>query len=590
MDAAEFRKRGKEMVDYLATYMETLGTRRVTPEVEPGYLRNLLPAFPPKKGEDFDKIMKDVDRAIMPGITHWQHPNFHAYFPAGNSFPSILGDMLSDVIGCIGFSWAASPACTELEMLVCDWVGRMIGLPRSFLHESGEGGGAIQGCASECVLVTLLAARHEAIKRLKVRLPFVEDGILLSKLVAYSSKLAHSCVEKAGMIGFVKMRQLEVDDDFSLRGHVLENAIEEDRRLGLIPFYVCATIGTTACCSFDSVDELGEVCARENLWLHVDAAYAGNALICPEFQYLIKGIENCKSLNFNTNKWMQVNFDCSLMWVRNVDALTSALTVDPLYLQHKHGNNAIDLRHWGIPLSRRFRSLKLWFVLRMYGVEGLQRKIREQVQLAKMFEEKVLEDERFEVHGNVTMGLVCFRLQGPNTQSIRLLKVINESGKLHMVPALLNELYVIRFAICSHDANERDVNFAWDVISASATELLAGRRDSSKEGEAGRSSFESISESDDEVFNTDFDDEFIFDHQRCHVRRAHMKRNLFFKMVSDPKSYNPRVLRSLSGRLRSHSLESPAGNPGTPGSHSPSTSYQVAPENGYLNHNGTTLP
>ncbi|XP_076451303.1 aromatic-L-amino-acid decarboxylase-like [Babylonia areolata] len=558
MDAAEFRKRGKEMVDYLATYMETLNTRRVTPEVEPGYLRSLLPDDPPKTAEDFDNIMKDVERAIMPGITHWQHPHFHAYFPAGNSFPSILGDMLSDVIGCIGFSWAASPACTELELLVCDWVGKLVGLPRCFLHESGEGGGVIQGSASECVLVALLAARHAAIKRLKVRLPFAEDGALLSKLVAYSSKVAHSCVEKAGMIGFVKMRQLEVDDEFSLRGHILESAIEEDRRLGLIPFFVCATLGTTACCSFDNVAEVGEVCARENLWLHVDAAYAGNALICPEFHYLIEGIENCSSFNFNTNKWLQVNHDCSLMWVRKKDDLTSALTVDPLYLQHKHGNHDIDLRHWGIPLSRRFRALKLWFVLRMYGVEKLQTTIREQIELAKLFEKKVVSDDRFEVHGNVTMGLVCFRLQGPNTQSIRLLKLINESGKLHMVPALLNELYVIRFAICAQNATEDDVNYAWDAISALATELLAGQRDSSKEGgggEAGTSS-ESVADLDDEVFNTDFDDEFIFDNQRCHVRRSHQQRSLFFKMVSDPKSYHPRVLRLPGGRQRSYSLDS----------------------------------
>ncbi|XP_067659502.1 aromatic-L-amino-acid decarboxylase-like [Haliotis asinina] len=554
MDSSEFRDRGKEMVDYIADYMDTLSLRRVTPEVEPGYLRDLLPSRAPRKGENFTAIMKDIERAIMPGITHWQHPNFHAYFPAGNSYPSILGDMLSAAIGCIGFSWAASPACTELEIITLDWVGKMIGLPSIFLHESGIGGGVIQGSASECILVALLAARHTAMRQLKNRFPFIEDGLLLSKLVAYSSKLAHSCVEKAGMIGFVKMRQLDVDEKYSLRGQVLDNAIEEDRRLGLIPFFVCGTLGTTACCSFDNIQEIGEVCAKENVWLHVDAAYAGNAMICPEFQHLLKGIENANSLNFNTNKWLQVNFDCSLMWVKDNEALTTALTVDPLYLQHKHGDKAIDFRHWGIPLSRRFRAIKLWFVIRTYGLEGLQHRIREHVRLAKLFKKLVETDDRFEIMGEVTMGLVCFRLQGPNAVTQKLLKVVNDSGKLHMVPALINEHYVIRFAICAEKADDKDIYFAWDVIRSFASEILVYQRDSNRDTE--KESSESISEDDDEVF-PEFDSELIFDNQRCNMQRARLRRSLFLKMVSDPKSYNPRVLKALhidNRRNRSQSL------------------------------------
>ncbi|XP_041377556.1 aromatic-L-amino-acid decarboxylase-like isoform X2 [Gigantopelta aegis] len=556
MESSEFRKRGKVLVDYIADYMDNLALRKVTPDVEPGYLRELLPKCAPNRGEDFQDIMKDVERAIMPGITHWQHPNFHAYFPAGNSFPSILGDMLSDAIGCIGFSWAASPACTELETITLDWVGKMIGLPKTFLNESGGGGGVIQGSASECVLVALLAARHAAIIKLKSRLPFIEDGMLLSRLVAYSSKLAHSCVEKAGMIGFVKMRQLDVDEKFSLRGHVLERAIEEDRRLGLIPFYVCATLGTTACCSFDNLAEIGEVCAKEDVWLHVDAAYAGNALICPEFRHLLNGVENANSLNFNTNKWLQVNFDCSLMWVREQDALSSALTVDPLYLQHKHGDQAIDFRHWGIPLSRRFRSLKLWFVLRTYGVEGLQYRIREHVRLAKLFESLVEKDERFEILGEVTMGLVCFRLQGPNSLTQKLLRMINESRKLHMVPALINEHFVIRFAICAERACDKDITYAWDVIVEMTSELLLNRRDSNRQLEKAVVEESPSDEEDDEVF-PEFDHEMIFDNQRCNLQRARLRRNLFLKMVSDPKSYHHHVFKSLdidNMRIRSQSL------------------------------------
>ncbi|XP_048760372.1 aromatic-L-amino-acid decarboxylase-like [Ostrea edulis] len=545
MDSVEFRRRGKEMVDYIANYMDTLAGRRVTPEVDPGYLRNKLPGKPPRKGDKFEDIMNDVEKAIMPGITHWQHPHFHAYFPAGNSFPSILGDMLSNAIGCVGFSWAASPACTELETLVLDWIGKSIGLPKQFLHEEGTGGGVIQGSASECVLVMLLAARHKAIRQLKAELPYIEDGILLSKLVAYSSKLAHSCVEKAGMLGFVKMRQLDVDEHYSLRGHVLERAIEEDRRLGLIPFFVCGTLGTTACCSFDNVSELGEVCAREHVWLHIDAAYAGNALICPEFRFLTKGIQNVTSINFNPNKWLLVNFDCSLLWIIDRTLLTSSMTVDPLYLQHKHDDKTVDLRHWGIPLSRRFRALKLWFVLRTYGIEGLQAQIHLHVKLAKLFETYVKNDARFELLGDVKMGLVCFRLKGPNSLTAKLLHMINESGKLHMVPALLNEVYVIRFAICAQNAKEDDIEFAWKVVSTEASSLLMER-----EYIENGINFEKVEVAEqkntdiDDVF-PDFDDEFIFDQQKSNLHRARLRRSLFMRMVSDPKCYNPKVLKAL---------------------------------------------
>ncbi|KAK3104464.1 hypothetical protein FSP39_002552 [Pinctada imbricata] len=554
MDASEFRKRGKEMVDYIADYMEGISSRRVTPEVYPGYLRNMLPRNPPTSGESFSDIMDDIEKNIMPGVTHWQHPHFHAYFPAGNSFPSILGDMLSDAIGCVGFSWAASPACTELETIVLDWFGKMIGLPRPFLHESGEGGGVIQGSASECVLVMLLAARHKALKQLKGKFPLMEDGVLLSKLVAYSSKLAHSCVEKAGMLGFVKMRQLDVDDNYSLRGHVLERAIEEDRRLGLIPIFVCATLGTTACCSFDNIAEIGEVCARENVWLHVDAAYAGNALICPEFSYIIDGIENVTSFNCNPNKWLLVNFDCSLLWIRRKEMLTSSMTVDPLYLQHKHDGITLRLymfiddifQHWGIPLSRRFRSLKLWFVIRTYGIDGLQKYIRQHVRLAKLFETYVKNDARFEVMGKVTMGLVCFRLKGPNSLTAKLNHMINESGKLHMVPALINENYVIRFAVCAQNACEEDIEFAWRIISQEASTLLTARLsiESIIEAEKDEQIDNNQTEADDDVFPV-FQENFIFDQQRSNLQRARIRRSLFMRMVSDPKCYNPKVLKAL---------------------------------------------
>ncbi|KAK6021176.1 pyridoxal-dependent decarboxylase domain protein, partial [Ostertagia ostertagi] len=374
MSRQDFRRYGKETVDYIADYMKTIQKRRVVPAIEPGYLKNLIPSEAPSRGEPWEKVMDDFEKLIMPGVTHWQHPRFHAYFPAGNSYPSILANMIGDALGCVGFSWASCPAMTELEMIMLHWFGKMIGLPKEFLPltEGGKGGG---GSASECNFVSLLAARFEVMKELRQRFPFVEEGLLLSKLIAYCSKEAHSSVEKACMIGMVKLRILETDSKFRLRGDVLRNAIQV------------------------------------RLWLHVDAAYAGSAMICPEFRHLMNGIEYAMSFNTNPNKWMLVNFDCSTMWVKDRFKLTQALVVDPLYLQHSWMDKSIDYRHWGIPLSRRFRSLKLWFVIRSYGVEGLQNYIREHVRLAKRMELLLRSDPVFEIVGEVIMGLVCFRMR-----------------------------------------------------------------------------------------------------------------------------------------------------------------------------------
>ncbi|XP_046992910.1 aromatic-L-amino-acid decarboxylase-like [Schistocerca americana] len=477
MDSAEFRVRGKEMVDYICEYMETLGSRRVTPSIEPGYLRPLLPEEAPQEPEDWENIMRDVDSKIMPGVTHWQHPRFHAYFPSGNSYPSILGDMLSDAIGCIGFSWASSPACQELETIVLDWFGKAIGLPKTFISsaEGSKGGGVIQSSASECILVAMLAARTQAIRVLKAqaRDPDAEDSVFLPRLIAYCSREAHSCVEKAAMISLVKLRVLEPDENGSLRGETLRKALEEDVADGRVPFFVSTTVGTTSSCAFDNLMELGPVCKEyDTIWMHVDGAYAGNAFICPELRYLMSGIHYADSFNTNTNKWLLVNFDCSCMWVRDRIRLTSAMVVDPLYLQHDHSNQAIDYRHWGIPLSRRFRSLKLWFVLRRYGISGLQSYIRRHCRLAKHFEELVNKDNRFEVMNDVKLGLVCFRLKGTDRINQDLLAAVNASGKLHMIPSVVKGKYTIRFCVVAEHANEADIEHAWEVIQEHAKDQL----------------------------------------------------------------------------------------------------------------------
>ncbi|EDW61660.1 aromatic-L-amino-acid decarboxylase [Drosophila virilis] len=530
MDSTEFRKRGMEMVEYICNYLETLGERRVTPSVEPGYLRHLLPSEAPHEPEDWDQIMNDVEDKIMPGVTHWQHPRFHAYFPAGNSFPSILGDMLGDGIGCIGFSWAASPACTELETIVLDWLGKAIGLPDHFLalKEGSTGGGVIQTSASECVLVTMLAARAQALKRLKAQHPFVEEGHLLSKLMAYCSKEAHSCVEKAAMICFVKLRILEPDENASLRGQTIGEAMEEDELQGLVPFFVSTTLGTTGSCAFDNLPEIGnELKKFPCVWLHVDAAYAGNSFICPELKPLLKGIEYADSFNTNPNKWLLTNFDCSTLWVRDRIRLTSALVVDPLYLKHGYSDAAIDYRHWGVPLSRRFRSLKLWFVLRSYGISGLQHYIRHHIKLAKRFEELVLKDKRFEICNQVKLGLVCFRLKGSDKLNEKLLSTINESGKLHMVPASVNDRYIIRFCAVAQNATAEDIDYAWDIIVDVANELLE------------KEQHDEISE----IIN------------RKKLDTLAQKRSFFVRMVSDPKIYNPAINKAGTPKL---SMELPS--------------------------------
>uniref|UniRef100_A0A4W5MJA6 Histidine decarboxylase n=1 Tax=Hucho hucho TaxID=62062 RepID=A0A4W5MJA6_9TELE len=372
-----------EMVDYITRYLTTIRERKVTPgpEVKPGYMRELLPDSAPTDPEDWDCIFRDIEKVIMPGVVHWQSPYMHAYYPALTSWPSMLGDMLADAINNIGFTWASSPACTELEMNVMDWLCKALGLPTFFLHHQldSTGGGILQSTVSESSLVALLAARKARIQQLKRTVPAdrdLDDSVVNSRLVAYASDQAHSSVEKAGLISLVKIRFLPPDDHFSLRGDTLKQAIQEDRRRGLVPVMLCATLGTTGVCAFDNLSELGPVCAEEGLWLHVDAAYAGSAFLCPELRGPLGGIEYADSFTFNPSKWMMVHFDCTAFWVKDKYKLQQTFSVDPVYLRHENSDQATDFMHWQIPLSRRFRSLKLWFVMRSFGLKNLQGHIR----------------------------------------------------------------------------------------------------------------------------------------------------------------------------------------------------------------------
>ncbi|KAJ8726414.1 hypothetical protein PYW07_001112 [Mythimna separata] len=476
MEAGDFKDFAKAMTDYIAEYLENIRDRQVVPSVKPGYLRPLVPEQAPEKAEPWTAVMADIERVVMSGVTHWHSPRFHAYFPTANSYPAIVADMLSGAIACIGFTWIASPACTELEVVMLDWLGQMLGLPESFLARSGgEAGGVIQGTASEATLVALLGAKNRTMLRVKEQHPEWTDTDILSKLVGYCNKQAHSSVERAGLLGGVKLRALQPDGKRRLRGDTLKDAIEEDVRNGLIPFYVVATLGTTSSCAFDNLEEIGEVCSSKNIWLHVDAAYAGSAFICPEYRYLMKGVDKADSFNFNPHKWMLVNFDCSAMWLKEPRWIIDAFNVDPLYLKHDQQGSAPDYRHWQIPLGRRFRALKLWFVLRLYGVENLQKHIRKHIALAHLFERLCSADERFEIYEEVTMGLVCFRLKGGNEQNEELLRRINGRGKIHLVPSKIDDTYFLRVAICSRFSEESDIHISWEEVKASADEILKAR-------------------------------------------------------------------------------------------------------------------
>uniref|UniRef100_A0A673XSM8 Aromatic-L-amino-acid decarboxylase n=1 Tax=Salmo trutta TaxID=8032 RepID=A0A673XSM8_SALTR len=427
MDAAEFRRRGKEMVDLIADYLENIEQRPVYPDVEPGYLRSLIPEEAPEEPETYEDVVKDIERVIMPGVTHWHSPYFYAYFPTANSFPAMLADMLSGAIGCIGFSWAASPACTELETVMMDWLGKMLKLPEDFIAGThGQGGGVIQGTASEATLVALLAARSRAVRMILASDPQRPETDITSKLVAYSS------------------------DQF------------------------CATLGTTPSCAFDHITELGPICNAEKIWMHIDAAYAGSSFICPEFRPLLNGIEFADSFNFNPHKWLLVNFDCSTMWVRKRSDLIGAFKMDPLYLKHDHQESGryFDITFSCYSQSIRFRSLKMWFVFRMYGLKGLQDYIRKHVELAKEFESLVRADQRFEISADVVLGLVCFRLKGSNEVNETLLKRINNGRKIHLVPCQLSGQFVLRFAVCARTTESRHIREAWRLITQLAEEVM----------------------------------------------------------------------------------------------------------------------
>ncbi|HKD62499.1 MAG TPA: pyridoxal-dependent decarboxylase [Candidatus Acidoferrales bacterium] len=470
MTPSEFRRRGKEMVDWIADYYERVESFPVLSKAKPGELRAVLPAQAPERGESFDTMMADVERLILPGITHWQSPNFFAYFPSNNSFPSILGEMLSAGLGTQGMLWATSPACTELESHVLDWLVDMLALPPEFAS-SGPGGGVIQDTASSSSLCAMIAARERV-----TNLATNERGCD-GKLVAYTSTQAHSSLEKAAKIagiGSKNVRAIEVDENFAMRPDSLAKQIAGDRAAGKTPFFICATIGTTSSNAIDPVREIGAVAREQGLWLHVDAAMSGTAALCPEFRWTHKGVELADSYCFNPHKWMFTNFDCDCLYVRDRGALIRALSVLPEYLRNRatESGAVIDYRDWQIPLGRRFRALKLWFVIRHYGVGGLRHHLRRHVELAQQFAQWVRADERFELATPAPLNLICFRHRAGDEANQRIMDRLNASGDLYLTHTRLNDRLTLRMSIGQSQTELHHIERAWRKVRDEAALIV----------------------------------------------------------------------------------------------------------------------
>jgi aromatic-L-amino-acid decarboxylase len=463
MTPDEFRAHGRALVDWIADYMARVEEYPVLSRVAPGEVRAGLPPSAPERGESFDAMLADVERVIMPGITHWQSPNFFAYFPANNSGPSILGELLSAGLGVQGMLWATSPSVTELETHMMDWLVEMLGLPARF-RSDGAGGGVIQDTASSATLCAILAARERATAGASNR------GGVRAPVVVYASAQAHSSVEKAvriAGIGSDNLRLVETGDDFAMRPDALERALAADVAAGLVPTAVVATVGTTSTGSVDPVSAIADVCARFGVWLHVDAAMAGTAAVCPEFRWMHDGLERADSYCFNPHKWMFTNFDCDAFFVADRAALVGALAILPEYLRNAASESGavIDYRDWQIPLGRRFRALKLWFVIRHYGVEGLRHHIRRHVELATEFEEWVRADERFDVVAPRHLNLVCFRHRGGDDATRAVLDAANASG-IHVTHTVLDGRVAVRMSIGGTWTEREHVARAWELMRA----------------------------------------------------------------------------------------------------------------------------
>ena len=469
MDPESFRKVGYSVIDWIADYMDNVTDYPVLSQVKPGEIRNRIPDTPPDGNEDMEVILNDFKQLILPGMTHWQHPSFFAYFPANSSEPSLLAEFLTAAMGAQCMIWQTSPAATELEEVVMDWLRQMLGLPDEF-------SGVIQDTASTATLSAILCAREKATDFEVNKRGFQNSAP--KRLIVYTSEEAHSSVEKAVKIaGFGKdnLRLIPAGEGFAMLPDELEKAIKKDKREGNLPCCVVATVGTTSSTAMDPLRPIGEICKRCDIWLHVDAAMAGTAAILPEMRYILDGVAYADSFVFNPHKWMFTNFDCSAYFCKDPAALTATFEILPEYLKTDADREVKNFRDWGIPLGRRFRALKLWFVIRYYGVSGLQKKVSAHIQLAKEFESLILADSRFELMAPRNINLVCFRYNPSERQftedeleriNKEVMDDLNRSGKMFLTHTKLKGRFSLRLCIGQTNTTRVHVEKAWERIKA----------------------------------------------------------------------------------------------------------------------------
>jgi len=474
MDVKQFREEAHKLVDWMANYFEHVEEYPVKPDIEPDAVLDRLPADAPEEGEDFHTIFRDFQKTVMPGMTHWESPNFMAYFPANKSYPSVLAEMLTATLGAQCMSWATSPAATELEERMMEWLRDMTGLPSSF-------SGVIQDTASTATLAALLMAREKVTDFEVNKTGFPGDRTF----AVYCSGQTHSSIEKGVKIaGFGKnhLRKIPVDEEFAMQPEALEKAIRDDLQEGIKPACVVATLGTTGSTAIDPLPEIAKICGDYDIFLHVDAAYAGTALLLPEYRWMIEGgIEQVDSFVFNPHKWMFTNFDCSAFYVKDESLLVRTFEIYPEYLRTAEDVRVKNYRDWGIPLGRRFRALKLWFVIRSFGVEGLREKIRYHISLAQNLKTEIENDDRFELLAPAPLNLLCFRYRPPylsdeeilDELNERLLERVNRTGRLYITHTRLNGHYTLRMVIGNTNVQKRHVDDAWELVRRTAEELVS---------------------------------------------------------------------------------------------------------------------
>ncbi len=468
MHPDEFRRHAHALIDWVIDYRESLTERPVTSGRRPGDILDQLPEHPPAEPDGFAALLSDLNDIVVPGLTHWQHPDFFAYFPANAGYSSVLADLVSTGLGVQGMSWVTSPATTEVEIRMMDWMAELLALPGRFRHDQGTGGGVIHGSASEATLASILAARWRATGG-----GVNSDGDT-AKLVAYSTSEAHSSVEKglrvAG-IGTDRLRIVPHDAEMAMRPDLLAAMIEADRAAGLIPFWVVATRGTTSSQAFDPVPEIAAITAPAGIWLHVDAAMSGTAALVPEYRWVNDGLDQVDSFATNPHKWMGVAFDCTLFYTADRSALLGALSILPEYLRSAAAQEqaAVDFRDWQVPLGRRFRSLKLWFTLRLDGIAEAQRMIRRHVELTQELAGWVAADPRFEIVAPHPLNLLCLRVgddddAAADRRTEELIEAANASAEAYFTRTVLDGRPALRFSIGAQATQRVHVEQGWALL------------------------------------------------------------------------------------------------------------------------------